>query len=84
MKLEINEIPTGQPGSMKTMRIGGFAEGELERLKRIPHQEAREKLLDMLDERNGKIGTAWQCGYCVYGMWFDNEYAYINIGTNCD
>ena len=83
MKLEINEIPSGRPG-MKTMRIGGFAEGELERLKKVPHEEAREKLLDMLDERNGKIGTAWQCGYGVYGMWFDNEYAYINIGASCD
>lgn len=71
-------------GGMQTMRIGGFAEGELSELKSMEHYEAKDKLLDMLDYRNNGTGTAWHNGYGVYGMWFDNEYAYINIGTSCD
>lgn len=67
-----------------TMRIGGFLDGELSELKSMEHYEAKDKLLDMLDRRNGGIGTQWKCGYGVYGMWFDNEYAYVNIGRSCD
>ena len=83
MKLEIGEIPSGRSG-MKTMRIGGFLDGELSELKSMEHGEAKEKLLQMLDDRNSNTGTCWTCGYGVYGMWFDNEYAYINIGSSCD
>ena len=46
--------------------------------------ESKEKLLDMLDNRNGGIGTAWMCGYGVYGLWYDNDAAYLNIGKSCD
>lgn len=70
--------------SMVPMRIGGFADGELEELKSLPNNEAKARLLDMLDARNNGLGTQWQCGYGVYGLWFDNEYAYINVGTSCD
>ena len=69
---------------MKTMRIGNFEEGELKELKGMDHYEAKETLLNMLDDRNGGIGTCWYCGYGTYGLWFDNEYAYMNIGTTCD
>lgn len=71
-------------GNMDTMRIGGFREGELSKLKSMEHHEAREKLLEMLDSRNGNLGTCWAYGYGVYSLWFDNEYAYMNIGKNCD
>lgn len=83
MKLEISEIPSGRPG-MKTMRIGGFRGHELSELKSMEHSEAKETLLQMLDDRNNQTGTTWVCGYGVYGMWFDNEFAYMNIGSSCD
>lgn len=80
--LTIDKTPCGN--GMNTMRIGGFEEGELEDLKSLKHKEAEEKLIGMLDSRNGNIGTCWNCGYGIYGIWFDNEYAYVNIGNSCD
>jgi hypothetical protein len=82
-KLMVEQIRSGNP-RMKTMRISGFMDGELSELKSMEHKEAKTALLDMLDRRNSGTGTCWQNGYRVYGMWFDNEYAYINIVTSCD
>ena len=76
--------PMDVHGGLQTMRIGGFQEGELEELKAMSNMEARDKLLLMIDMRNDGRGTCWHCGYGVYGVWFDNEYAYLNIGTSCD
>ena len=76
--------PINNDGGLQTMRIGDFAEGELQELKSLPNMEAKEKLLTMIDERNDGRGTCWVCGYGVYGLWFDNEYAYLRIGTSCD
>ena len=73
-----------QYGGMQTMRISGFSDGELNELKSMEHYEAKDTLLNMLDTRNDGMGTVWMCGYGVYGLWFDNEYAYLNIGTSCD
>ena len=76
--------PMDSMNGMQTMRIGNFAEGELQELKKLPNPEAKDALLTMVDERNDGRGTTWQCGYGVFGLWFDNEYAYIRIGTSCD
>lgn len=81
-KLAITKQPCGN--GMDTMRIAGFADGELSELKSMEHEEARQKLLEMLDSRNNGLGTAWLCGYGVYGLWFDNEFAYLNVGQSCD
>ena len=83
MKLQIKKIPSGRSG-MDTMMITGFRDGELSELKSMEHGEAKEKLLEMLDYRNNNTGTCWSCGNGVYGMWFDNEAAYMNIGSSCD
>lgn len=69
---------------MDTMRIGGFGDGELSELKSMENREAKEKLIDLLDLRNDGIGSAWACGGGVYAVWFDNEYAYMNVGSSCD
>ena len=82
MSLTVDKI--GSMTGKDTMRIGGFRDGELSELKSMEHGEAKEKLLDMLDYRNGNLGTCWKHGYGVYGLWFDNEYAYMNIGNSCD
>ena len=70
--------------TMDTMKITGFADGELEELKNLPHRESGEKLLEMLDKRNDGIGSTWHNGYGVWSHWFDEEAAYVNIGRNCD
>ena len=80
--LTIEKMPC--TNAMDTMRIGGFTDGELSELKSMEHMEAKEKLLDLLNYRNDGIGRAWHNGYGVYGLWFDNEYAYLNIGKSCD
>ena len=71
-------------GRLDTMRIGGFNNGELSELKSMEHYESKSKLLDMLDDRNHGLGLTWMAGPGVYGHWFDNEYAYVNIGKSCD
>ena len=81
-RLITEERPCG--AGMTTVRISGFADGELSELKSMEHYEAKEKLLDMLDNRNEGVGTAWSCGNGIYGLWFDNEFAYMNIGNSCD
>ena len=83
MALTIDKLGT-PVGGKQTMRIGGFGDGELSELKSMTNREAEEKLLDMLDNRNNGIGTRWMCGYGVWSLWFDNEFAYVNIGTSCD
>ena len=70
--------------AMETKKISGFTSEELYSLKRKSHDEAKQQLLDMLDERNSKIGTCWHNGPGIFGVWFDNEAAYINIGKSCD
>ena len=82
-KLRVEKIESGRPG-MDTMKISGFADGELKELKSMEHFESGEKLLEMLDDRCNGQGTVWRCGYGVYGHWFDNEFAYINVGNSCD
>lgn len=71
-------------GAIDTMRIGGFSDGELSELKSMEHYDAKEALLDMLDRRNNGIATVWHNGYGIYGLWFDNEYAYLNVGKTSD
>lgn len=81
MELKIEKTPSGR---LVTVKITGFTDGELSELKSMEHGEAQDKLLEMLDSRNNGIGSCWACGYGVYGMWFDNEAAYMNIGNSCD
>ena len=66
------------------MKITGFKAGELNELKSMEHGEAREKIIEMLDSRNDNLGTRLACGNGVYGLWFDNEAAYLNVGSGCD
>lgn len=83
MKLTISEIPSNRRG-MITKMITGFGPGELQELKSMEHYEAKGKLLDMIDNRNDGLATCWHNGNGIYGLWFDNEAAYLNIGSSCD
>lgn len=82
-ELKIEKLPASRRG-MAEMKITGFKDGELNELKSMEHHEAEEKLIDMLDYRNGNQGTCWAQGYGIYGVWFDNEAAYMNVGCSCD
>ena len=82
-KLNI-ETEESRGGSLVTKRITGFNDGELNELKSMEHKEAEEKLIEMLNSRNGNTGNCWAFGYGIYGVWFDNEAAYVNIGKSCD
>jgi len=66
------------------VKITGFNDGELSELKSMEHLEAEHKLLEMLNSRNDGEGRRLGCGYGVYGMWFDDEAAYLSVGTTCD
>lgn len=81
-KLTIEELD--RQGGMRTMKISGFADGELEKLKSKPNMVAEEMLMNMIDARNDGTATVWNCGYGVYGTWFDDEFAYVRIGTSSD
>lgn len=81
-RLTVEKMPC--TNSMDTMKITGFSDGELSELKSMEHMESKMKILDMLDNRNDGLGTQWMCGYGVFGHWFDNEAAYVNIGKDCD
>ena len=82
-KLQIQELGSSRPGIV-TKKITGFGNGELYQLKNMPHGDAENKLIAMLNERNGNLGECWAFGYGIYGLWFDNEAAYVNIGSSCD
>ena len=69
---------------INTVMITGFRDGELSELKSMEHHEAQEKLLEMLNSRNGNMGSCYANGYGIYGLWFDNEAAYLNVGNTCD
>lgn len=71
-------------GSLDTMKISGLTDSELSELKSMEHYESKETLLTLLDNRNNGQGTRWSCGNGVYGLWYDNEFAYLNIGKSCD
>lgn len=81
-KLTIEKLPCSR--AMDTMRISGFSDGEFQALKRMKNEDAYENLLNMLDERNNNIATCWHNGEGIFGLWFDNEYAYLNVGRSCD
>ena len=81
-KLTLQAMPCTM--GMDTLRITGFEDGELSELKSMEHGESGRKLLDMLDVRNDGAGTMYMCGYGVYGHWFDDDSAYINVGRSCD
>lgn len=71
-------------GGIDMIKISGFNDGELSELKSMEHGEAKEKLIEMLNSRNHGEGTVLACGYGIYGMWFDDEAAYMNVGNTCD
>ena len=80
--LTIKRNPFGM--GMDNIIITGFTDEELSELKSMEHHEAMEKIVEMLNSRNQGKGKEFQCGYGIYGLWFDNEAAYMRVGDSCD
>lgn len=80
--LTIERNPFGMGNDI--FKITGFTDDELYELKKLEHQKAIWKLLDILDERNDDLGTKWWRSCIVSDGWFDNEFAYIKLVDPCD
>lgn len=69
-------------------KITGFSEAELSALRLLYINNQREQLIEnlvkILDERNGNIGTCWQRGYGIYGVWVGESAVAVEIGNTCD
>ena len=68
----------------KCMKITGFTAQELDELEHMDYRDMKKKIVEMLDERNGKLGTRWVCGYGLYTAWIRNQALFVEIGSSCD
>lgn len=69
------------------MKISGFNEAEWNSIFSVGTQSDQiDRALDILDVRNGNLGTCWHNGYGVYGISKSNEVGtlFLNVGTNCE
>jgi len=82
MALYVERMPMNS--GMDMLKITGFSDGELHELKSMEHKEAFDKVIEMLDGRNDGAGTCYVRGNGVYGLWFDEEAAYLSIGNSAD
>ena len=64
--------------------VTGFTDAEISELQSMELHEAEDRVLEMLDERNGNTGTCWKCGYGVYGFALGTKGCTFRIGTSCD
>ena len=65
-------------------KITGFTDEEISELNSMDYREMKETVLNILDERNGNIGTCWACGNGVYQMWINDGAVFVEIGSSCD
>lgn len=72
---------------VKTMQIQGFTPKEMDELGNMDYREFKEKVLEMVDERNKGTATVWHNGYGVYHVYTHPGYPdsiFVEIGTSCD
>ena len=81
--LTIETVP-GEYGGMVQKVVTGFSPEEMHELQSMEHREAEQKVIEMLDERNGNTGTCWACGYGIYGFRIGQIGCTFTIGTSCD
>lgn len=75
-------IETKRGAFGNTHTVTGFTVEELERLRKM--KDPIDEVVSILDERNGRIGTCWECGYGIYGMSIGKESVCITTGSSCD
>lgn len=80
LKVETHRYGMG----VNTMKISGFTNQELKELGSMEQSELGDAVLDILDRRNGNIGTRWKCGYGVYRTWMHGDAVFMEVGASCD
>lgn len=61
-------------------KITGFTPFELDLLNRMPYQDMKARLIEMLNERNNGIGKVWLKEAGIYQMWVGATEMYVEIG----
>lgn len=79
--LKIDEVTRDY--GYKVCCVTGFSDDEYFALREMG-PSAENVILDMLDERNGRTGTCWKCGYGVYSFLMGDRCAIFKIGSSCD
>lgn len=80
LKVETDRYGLG----VNTMKVSGFTNQELKELGSMEQGELEETVLDMLDKRNGNIGTCWKYGCGVYRVWLYGDAVYMEVGSGCN
>ena len=70
--------------SVIVLKVTGFSEPERSELNSMEYREMIDTFLDILDQRNPKLGTCWHNGYGVFTVWINNGSVYAEIGKSCD
>lgn len=79
------KIETYQEDSRsRIMKITGLTEPELSELNSMDYREMIEKMVEILDARNGNRGTCWANGYGIYQMWIRDGAVFMEVGASCD
>lgn len=81
-QLKIEDFRKGL--GIDTKKITGFTEKELSELNSMDYREMKEKIVEILDSRNGDIGTCWHCGYGIYNAWIRDGAVFVEVGNTCD
>jgi len=81
MPLKIESIPGP---CLTEKRVTGFTDEEANELNSMDVREAKAKIIEMLNVRNGNIGDCWAYGYGIYRFWMCGGTATFMIGASCD
>lgn len=62
--------------------VSGFTDDELAQLRGT--KNPKDKIVSILDERNNRIGTCWECGYGIYEVFVGEKDVCVTTGISCD
>lgn len=82
--MALNITTAQEDNRSRVMKITGLTEDELYELNEMDYREMIKKMVKILDERNGKIGTCWANGYGIFQMWIRGGAVYMEVGASCD
>lgn len=79
-----------KPNSYSTVQkiVTGFSKDEFDEIAELydsgEKQEAEDRALEIIDSRNGNIGSCWHNGYGIYGFRVGTKGCTFIIGNTCD
>lgn len=83
--LKIEQVETDR--FFNLMQVSGFTEEDMENLNSLDRNAMEAAALEMIDRRNGGIGSCWKRGYGVYGFFPHPRMKgtlMFRIGNSCD